>query len=165
MTRNVYNLVDDVKGEAYLRLLHHALSYCDSFILVIRHSLDVNATAQAVLNRLEPFVIRREESNEWPGTHLLDSTAQVNTFKLSPPTASVLAEVAEGLFSWAQPELPEDLCLIRKDGNPWLVTIAHEEDAYLVLSPEESAVLTKSIPTLSLRFNEDDGEKGAGLVA
>jgi len=153
--RAVYNLLDDVKGEAYVRLLHHALSQCDSFTLVIRHSIDVNATAEAVLNRLEPYLTRRDEIAEWPGTLLLDGTAQVNTFKLSPPTASVLAEVADGLFSWTQPELPEDLCLIKKDGEPWLVTIAHEEDAYLVLSAEESAALTESIPGLFLQFYQE----------
>src|SRR5437764_14886134 len=114
--RSVYNLIDKVDGEDYVRLLHYALSCCESFSLVIRHTMDVSASAQTVLNRLEPFLIRREESGEWPGTRLLDGTAQVNTFKLSPPTASVLAEVADGLFSWCQPELPEDLCLIRKDG-------------------------------------------------
>jgi hypothetical protein len=64
---------------------------------------------------------------------------------------SVLIEASEGLFSWTQPELPEDLCLFRKDGEPWLVTIAHEKDGYLVLSPNESAALTESIPTLSLQ--------------
>jgi hypothetical protein len=165
MTRAVYNLLDDVKGEAYVRLLHHALSDCDSFILVIRHSIDVNATAEAVLNRLEPSLISSEERSEWPGTQLFDSTALVNTYNLSPHTAADLAEVADGLFSWCQPELPEDLSLIRKDGDPWLVTIAHEEDAYMLLSGEESAALTESIPALSLRLNEDDGEKGEGWVA
>ena len=165
MSRAVYNLLDDVKGEPYLRLLHHALSYCDSFILVIRRSIDVDASAAALLNRLEPSLISSEESSEWPGTQLLDSTALVNTYKLSPNTAADLAEVADGLFSWCQPRLPEDLCLIRKGGDPWLVTIAHEEDAYMVLSPEESTALTESIPTLSLRLNIDDGEKGEGLIA
>jgi len=117
MSRVTYNLLDDVKGEAYAQLLQQALSYCDSFILVIRHSIDVNQSAQAVLNRLEPFLIKREECSEWPGTQLFDDTAQVNRFQLSPASESVLIEVAEGLFSWTQPELPEDLCLFRVNGE------------------------------------------------
>ncbi len=155
--RFVYNLVDEVKGESYFRMLHHALSYCDSFTLVIRHSVAVNATAEAALNRLEPYLIRREEKEEWPGTKLLDGTAQVSRFKLSPETASILAEVADGLFSWIQPNLSEDLCLFRKEGEPWLVSIAHEKDAYMVLSPEESAALTESIPMLSLHQYQEVG--------
>ncbi len=77
MNRFVYNLIDEVKGESYVRLLHHALGYCDSFILIIRHSIDVNASAQTLLNRLEPFLIRRDEKNEWPGTRLLSETPRV----------------------------------------------------------------------------------------
>jgi hypothetical protein len=151
MNHAMYNLLGDVKGATYARLLAAGLSVCESFILVIRHSIDVDASARAVLDKLEPFLIKREESSEWPGTQLFDHTAQVNTFALSPATMSVLIEASEGLFSWTQPELPEDLCLFRKDGEPWLVTIAHEKDGYLVLSPNESAALTESIPTLSLQ--------------
>jgi len=157
MSRVVYNLLDDVRGAAYAKLLQQALSYCGSFILVLRHSIDVNESAQSVLNRLEPFLIRREERSEWPGTQLLDETAQVSTFQLSPATATVLAEVAPSLFSWTQPELPENLCLLREDGEPWLATIAHENDAYLVLSFAESALLIESIPTLSLQPYQDVG--------
>jgi hypothetical protein len=127
MTGITYNLLDDVRGASYDALLQHALTYCDSFIVVIRHMIDVNGSAQAVLKRLEPFLIRREERNEWPGTRLLEDTAEVSTFRFSPATTSVLTQVAEGLFSWTQPELPEDLCLFRKDGERWLVTVAHEK--------------------------------------
>jgi len=155
MSRVTYNLLDDVKGAAYAKLLQQALSYCGSFILVLRHSIDVNETAQSVLNTLEPFLIGREERRQWPGTQLLDETAQVSTFQLSPATATVLAEVAPSLFSWTQPELPEDLCLLREDGEPWLGTIAHEKDAYLILSIAERAALIESIPTLSLQPSQD----------
>lgn len=155
MSRVTYNLLDDVKGEVYAQLLQHALSCCDSFLLVIRHTIDVNESAQSLLKRLEPFLIKREELSEWPGTQLFDDTAQVSRFQLSPATESVLIEVAEGLFSWTQPELPEDLCLFREDGEPWLVTIAHEKDGYLVLSPDESAALTEAIPSLRLAPNQE----------
>jgi hypothetical protein len=154
MSRVTYNLLDDVKGEAYSQLLQQSLSSCGSFILVIRHSMDVNDTAQGALNRLEPFLIQREERSEWPGTQLFDDTAQVSTFKLSHATVTMLAETAESLFSWIQPELPEDLCLFREDGRPWLVTITHEKDAYMVLSPDERAALIESIPSLQLAPNQ-----------
>lgn len=136
-------------------MLQQSLSSCGSFILVVRHSIDVNDSAQAALNRLEPFLIQREERSEWPGTQLFDDTAEVSTFKLSPATATVLAETAESLFSWTQPELPEDLCLFREDGEPWLITITHEKDAYMVLSPDERAALIESIPSLRLAPNQE----------
>jgi len=154
MKRAMYNL-PQVKGAAYAALLQHALAFCDSFILVIRHSIDVKESAQAVLDRLGPFLIRQEEKTEWPGTRLFEHTAQVNTFQLSPATVSVLTEVAESLFDWTQPGLPEDLCLFRRDGEPWLVTIAHEKDAYVMLLGDEAEALAKSIPELSLQQHQD----------
>lgn len=150
MSRVTYKLLDDVKGENYSQLLQQSLSYCSSFILVIRHSIGVNDSARDVLNRLKPFLIQRKERSEWPGTQLIDHTAQVRTFKLSPATATVLAETTRSLFSWTHPDLPEDLCLFREDGEPWLVTIAHEKDGYLILSPDERTALTKAIPSLQL---------------
>jgi hypothetical protein len=153
MTHNVYNLLSDVEGQVYVQLLNHALNYCDYFVLVIRHSIEASASAVAVLDRLEPYLVRAEESSEWPGTQLLGSTARVYRYKLTSDTTFILGEVAERLFDWQQPELPEDLCLVRPDGNPWLVTIAHEEDAYLILSNDEHRALTESIPILSLELD------------
>jgi hypothetical protein len=158
MTRNIYTLLSDVEGQVYVRLLDHSLDCCDSFILVTRHSIVASASAMAVLDRLEPYLVCAEESSEWPGTQLLGSTARVYRYKLTSDTIFILGEVAERLFDWQQPELPEDLCLIRPDGNPWLVTIAHEEDAYLNLSNDERAALTESIPILSLQLDRGPSE-------
>src|SRR5687767_7695832 len=146
MGRAVYNLSADITGEAYASLLQEALSACESFTLVVRHSMDLDDSERKVLNRLQPFLIAQEEKSEWPGTQLLDSTAQVNSYELTPLAAEVLAEAASGLFSWTQPELPEDLCLFRAGGEPWLVTTAHEEDGFMVLSAEEAKALTKEFP-------------------
>ena len=150
MNRTVYNLLADVKGNTYVRLLQEALNACGSFILVIRPSLDLIDSGHGVLNKLRPFLISEEEKSEWPGTQLLDGTAQVNSYELTLLAAEVLTEVASGLFSWTQPELPEDLCLFRADGEPWLVTIAHEEDGFMVLSADETRALTSRIPGLLL---------------
>lgn len=130
MSRAVYNLSADITGEAYASLLQEALSACESFTIVVRHSMDLDDSERKVLNRLQPFLIAQEEKSEWPGTQLLDSTAQVNSYELTPLAAQVLAEAASGLFSWTQPELPEDLCLFRAGGEPWLVTTALRKTAY-----------------------------------
>jgi hypothetical protein len=45
--------------------------------------------------------------------------------------------------------------LLREDGEPWLVTITHERDGYLVLSYDESAELTERIPGLHLVPDHD----------
>jgi hypothetical protein len=57
----------------------------------------------------------------------------------------------DGLFSWLAPNLPEDLALMRPDGNVWLASIAHEMDAYVELADEEHRTLTARLPSLELR--------------
>lgn len=46
------------------------------------------------------------------------------------------------------PRLPEDLFLMRPDGRAWLTTIAHENDAFLDLAPEEMRELERDAPDL-----------------
>lgn len=148
--RSVYDLLKEPTGDVYHRLLGISTDYCNTFLFVLRHTIGVNESALAVMERLDPFLISRAESAEWPGTRLLDHTATVLRFELSSGTKHVLGEATHSLFSWSQPELPEDLCFIRFDGKPWLVTIAHEKDAYFVLTPEEKTTLEAKIPDLVL---------------
>ena len=61
------------------------------------------------------------------------------------------ATYEEGLAcerAWRQPDLPEDLCLLRADGSPWLATIAHEADGFLLLSEAEREDLNTRVPAL-----------------
>jgi hypothetical protein len=148
MKRVTYNLVKEPRGETYQRLIAHLSSNCYVFLLVLRHSVNVSPSAKSVLKKLEPFLLAQSEESTWPGTVLLDETATVYTFSLSSEAIHYLSSAAGGLFSWIQPELPEDLCLIRFDGSPCLVTITHEKDGYLVLSDEEYRNLVAEIPDL-----------------
>ncbi len=53
------------------------------------------------------------------------------------------------------------MCLLRPGGEPWLVTIAHEGDAYVVVDPTELEVLRRDLPDLAavLREEVDDGSE------
>jgi len=87
---------------------------------------------------------------------LLEETADVLTFRLERAVVALLAEHASSLYDWRQPELPEDLCLLREDGDAALVTIAHEHDAYLILSPAELDRLEAEIPQVAATLIEDE---------
>jgi hypothetical protein len=73
----------------------------------------------------------------------------VNQYRLDEASVPLLADAADGLFDWVQPALPEDLCLLRLDGTPWLVNIAHEEEAWLMLPDEEYQQLVGKLPQLA----------------
>lgn len=69
-------------------------------------------------------------------------------FALTQQSIDILGKIAHSLFSWTQPQLPEVLCLLRFDGEPWLITTAHENDGDFVLSPEEKVALVTKVPEL-----------------
>jgi hypothetical protein len=54
----------------------------------------------------------------------------------------------EGLYEWQQPERPEDLALLRRDGTPLLGSSAHERDGFLVLDEDELERLSLTLPWL-----------------
>ena len=59
-------------------------------------------------------------------------------FELSQGCVDVLGE-APGLFAWRQPQRPENLCLLRPDGSPWIVSIAAERIGYVEFTPLREA--------------------------
>lgn len=145
MNRTTYNLVAEPSGEAYRELLSYALEYCDRFEVVIRSSLPLADTAAEFIRVATPFLLKQEEKDEWFGTQLFGDTALVSTFRFCPETINLLVKASDALFSWLQPDLPEDLCLIRFDGTPWLVTISHERDSYFMISSEEEQSLSEKV--------------------
>jgi hypothetical protein len=75
-------------------------------------------------------MIASDQRSDWPGTSLLAGAALVNEYALEDASVSILTTTVAGLYEWVAP-LPEDLCLLRAGGAPWLVSVAHEQDAYI----------------------------------
>jgi hypothetical protein len=142
-------------GDTYAALLEVASRWCATALVVVRDRVELSASAAALVTTLEPFLVERRTANSWPGTVLLDGAATVLKYRLDPAVVSALAGATSRLFGWQQPALPEDLCLLREDGDPWLVTIAHEGDAYVVLEPAELEALRSELPDLAAVLRED----------
>lgn len=144
--------------ETYASLLQVASHWCSTALLVVRERLGLSELGAALTKQLEPFLLERSDSTSWPGTTLLDGSASVSTYRLDPTVVERLTAATSRLFGWQQPELPEDLCLLRPGGDPWLVTIAHEGDGYVVLEPTELEELRRDLPDFAaLLRDETDG--------
>jgi hypothetical protein len=154
--QKIYTIVNNPRGTLYSKLLLYSLKTCKTFILVLQPTIFVNNSAKNVIDELRPYLIEKCAQSEWPGTKLLDSTALVYYFDLNKDSAEHLSKASTDLYSWLLPNLPEDLCLIKDDGNPWLVTISHEKDAYLLLSEEEKNDLLLEIPELVVKEDVKD---------
>lgn len=147
---NTYTIKNKITKEQYHEIIRYSLNTCTSFQLVIRKSIINNNSVNKILKDLHSFFINKTESSEWPGTKLTSEQASIFVFQLNNISARILIESTDGLFEWIQPDLPEDLCLIRSNGIPWLITISHEKDAYFNISPEEKVILQNCISNLIL---------------
>lgn len=152
-------------GETYASLLRIASRWCSSALLVVREHLGLSDEGAALTKQLEPFLFERKVATSWPGTTLLDGSASLSMYQLDPTVIERLTAATSGLFGWQQPELPEDLCLLRPGGDPWLVTIAHEGDGYVVLEPIELEELRRDLPQFAALLREEtDGDSGCSEV-
>ena len=147
----IYTLVTEPKNELYSKLLIKALKSCNSFIFVVRPTISTEKSVQKIIDDLQQYLIKKSAESEWPGTKLINDTALVYKFQLNKETTQYLVNVSSSLYSWLQPDFPEDLCLLRENGKPWLTTISHEKDAYLLLSEEEKEEILTEIPELILK--------------
>jgi len=147
--RRSFTVTQEPRGEQYRALLGEALRHCDRFSLVQRSECIIDEAAKKVLVELSPHLREERTVSEWPGTKLLGGTATLREYELSEASAAILGRVAEGLYDWCQPARPEDLVLWRASDGPWLVTIAHERDAYFEVTAAERDELFRAIPALS----------------
>lgn len=151
--RKTYNLITEPTGNVYKELLSFALKYCDSFQFTVVHHIQNNPDVKKTIRILEPYLINITEKSEWPGTILYNGTATVYLYKFNEKSKSILTDLVNGLYSWIQPNFPEDFCIRRNDNSPWLISITYEKDAYLELTSNEKKELIESIPSLLLEEN------------
>jgi hypothetical protein len=132
LERRIFTLINEPRGDLYRNILETAAKEAETAYVVVRLSVGSGSSAGAALDRLEPHDIGRREVTKWPGTELMfGGKATLIQFRMSSDLASLLATIADGLYDWDEPNLPEDLGFLRNDGSSWLATIAHEHGAYL----------------------------------
>lgn len=130
------------RGNVYKALLQYACDNYPFFQLVVRPELEVNENGERVQEELSAFEISRTKEKEWPGTILFtEEFATVVRYNLNEQSSEILERTVQGLFDWQQPDCPEDLCILRSDGSPWLVSIAHEGYAHLEITEDEKVEL------------------------
>ena len=147
--RKEYNIIKEPSGRIYTELLSYSMNTCDKFSLVERN-FEKSNEFQKAMEILEDFLIQKEKTNKWPGTELLSPSEHgiVNYYELNNQSIDILLNLSNRLYDWTYPERPEDLILIRKDGNPWLVTISHEEDAYFEMTEDEMKLICLNVEGL-----------------
>jgi hypothetical protein len=125
-------------------------------ILVVRDPrIDPSEALQQKLARLEVCRTGTVLADEWPGTILFGSQATVHSFQVTAGLLQGMKALASHLFEWVHPAAPEDPCFFRADGQVLLVTIAHERDAYLMLTDSDSELVQARFPSLASLLRKD----------
>lgn len=158
MTRRSYTFVVEPRGPLFSELLGSGLSYAETLGLVIQKWRNYPPSATDVLEHFSKYQIEAKDVDAWPGSRLAPGfTEQVRIYQYTPEVKEYLEFVSEGLFDWQNPELLDDPHLMRTDGSTWLGSTAHEDDAWLELTPNEYAELEQTAPNLAaiLRLDEE----------
>ena len=163
----IFDIASEPKDDVYRQLLAKFGQYSSAVMVVLRDPTYLTPTGTNVLNQISPWCLRTEKKSEWPGTVMKNFSATIHTYRLSSELLIILQTVTKSLYQWVQPELPEDLCFIRPDGRPILVTIAHECDAYLDVTEPEAEDFMVMIPGLKLHRHAErasDQRDGSGSI-
>jgi hypothetical protein len=149
--RFTYDFTDEPTDEVYANLLRFAVPRCRIAQVVTREAAPSTGAANA-LAQMSTYLDGSERAYAWPGTTLLPSNgveaATLWRYRWSGGLVDIVLQFSHGLFQWQAPSLPEDLALLRKPGDVWLGSVAHEGDAWLELTEAEHSGLVASIPDI-----------------
>jgi hypothetical protein len=125
--------------QSHVALLDFLAARAPTFFVVDQFGL--SETDNAFLRRAQPFLIEKQSVTQWPGTIRLDGPAvTLLRYRVTSGSLALLKEAADSLYgwlSWSDRPLPEDLGFTRADGRTLLTSVAHEQDAWLELEPDE----------------------------
>ena len=156
MTREIYTLHSEPALDLYERTLDVGAEFCPLASVVVNWRKRLSGRAVSFLADLKPFIEHTVEASTWPGTQILSGTAEVIYFSYNVESVTLLKRYSSRLYDWFEPELPEDLSLLRSHDDPWLASIVHERDAYFVLNSDERSVLLDRIPELLAMLSKDE---------
>src|SRR5882762_253615 len=127
----VFDIVAEPKGQTYIDLLSFAASRCKSISLVWRDQFQFENSASQIKRALKPFLVSNVRTDEWPGTKLIGHEAIVRRYRVSDESVKLLHR-AGSLYSWLEPNLPEDLAFYASCEVVWLASISHEHEAWFL---------------------------------
>jgi len=133
------------KDKVYRDLIDLAFDICDEFLLVVRNDLFFNQNVDYLLEKLKPSLIKTKDVYQWPGTILAGGKpAKIYYYKADNNVKTTIKIATNSLYSWVQPDLPEDLSFI-KNGEYWLVTTSHEFESYINTDDKEEILKISNI--------------------
>ena len=146
----VFDIVAEPKEQTYIDLLSFAASRCESFSLVWRDQFRFENSACEIKHALKPFLVSNVRTDEWPGTKLIGHEAIVRRYRASDESVKLLQR-AGSLYSWLEPNLPEDLAFYASGEVGWLASISHEHEAWFLEETLRTAEIYAYVPNIKIK--------------
>ncbi|MFB5761922.1 leucine-rich repeat domain-containing protein [Paenibacillus medicaginis] len=160
------SMYTDPRGEAYEQIIDLAIQKSESFVLgeKIGNSPDVDRSHIAnVLEALEPYLMKTiviqdddraevERIRKNFNSHAFYTTGTYYFYKCCEESGRVLKQMANRLSDWVYPNLPEDLCFLKKGGGDYLYSVVHEHMYGIDVTEEEAVELMNRITGLFLKL-------------
>lgn len=137
--RRTYELIDEPVGHDYRALIEAGRAEGGTGMLSIGGE-QMSPLGRRIVEGLRPHLCAAPQQGA--GGHLL-------RFTLEEEPAGLLLAATDRLYAWHRPALPDNLCIFRSDGSPWLVTIAAERLGYIELTQLERVRLGHQAPRLA----------------
>lgn len=118
-----WDITENPTGEVYRELIKVLCDYSDQFYFVTRKELTYDQEAIAAF---KPFFIKRYQAKEWANTMTKGPPVTVYVIEINDQTRKLLQGMANTLYDWVAPNLPEDLTFLKND-FAWFTSTAHEE--------------------------------------
>lgn len=136
-----WDLVDNPTGKAYKGLIDLLCAHSDTFYFVTRKELNYD---MEIIDQFQPYMIEQYKTKEWASTKTSGPAATVYKIEVCPQTCRLLKKLANSLYDWVAPKLPEDLTFL-KNNFVWFFACSHEEFAHFrIRSPYYDKILAET---------------------
>lgn len=144
-----WQLQANPSGETYKKLIRLLCDQSDHFYFVVRKELKTEEQLAPILQLFQPYLIDTYRTKQWAGTRTKGPAAAVYVMQANKHTRKLLQELADSLYSWIAPELPEDLTFF-KGNREWFSCTTHEKYGGFSLHSLEEQRAVLAIPGLNV---------------
>jgi hypothetical protein len=141
-----------VNKKIFQEILLLGLNECNYILLITRNLLGRSIKLESLLKELKINWIAEKEVTHWPGTTIDSDIAKMYIYSYDNFVLSTLLKYGPNQNDWIQPNLPEDICLMRDYEKKWFFSITHENAFAFDISDDEKRELELKIP--NLKFEE-----------
>lgn len=157
----------DPRGEAYEQVIDLAIRNSECFVLGEKIQIPADVLVEShyrdVLKALEPYLVKiivipEDNMDEIMNirnvyrSHAFYSGGTYYLYRCCEESGKLLKQIADRLSDWIYPNLPEDLCFLKKDGGDYLYSVVHEHMYGMEVTEDKAGELMERITGLFLEL-------------